>query len=251
MNVWAIADPHLSINSNKPMHVFGAHWDHHHEKMAEAWRNLVADEDLVLLPGDISWAMTLAESGADLAFLNSLPGIKIISRGNHDYWWTSLKKMQAFCEANALNRLVFMRNNAFRVGLTDGENLVICGSRGWINPTDSAWRAAADEAIFRRELGRLKLSLTAAESLLTDQSVLLVALHYPPFNRQAQPNELTDLLEACSVDLCLYGHVHGLPGSRLPEGVFNAIEYINVASDHLSFVPRRIWQGNGGLLDGF
>lgn len=252
MTVWAIADPHLSLNTDKPMDVFGTRWDRHQERLETAWRDLVSPDDVVLLPGDISWAMTLEEAEPDLAFIHSLPGTKLISRGNHDYWWTSLRKMETLCAEKGYHSLLFMRNQAFRVGQPDqGPNLVICGTRGWINPNDSAYQVSKDEKIYLREVGRLRMSLDSAKAVMNDESTLVVAFHYPPINRQADDNGFIDLLQEYKVDICLYGHVHGLPGSRCPEGEIDGVLYHNVASDHLDFVPKAIWEGEGQLLEGF
>ncbi len=261
MIVWAISDPHLSLNTDKPMDVFGARWTQHHERMAEAWHRHISPEDWIIIPGDISWAMTLEESKRDLAFLQQLPGQKILSRGNHDYWWTSMKKMGAFCVANGFDSLHFMRNNTYLLGdiLLDerydaGEgvglvprvdqskpHLLVCGTRGWIQPTDNAWTGEQDAKILSREVGRLKRSLDAAQAQRNEQSTLLAALHYPPFTRQSPQTEMVDLLKAYRVDLCAYGHVHGIFGKRSPEGIYDGIQYINVASDHLNFSPMALW----------
>lgn len=240
MRLWAIADPHLSFSTNKPMDVFGERWKNHEERLARAWRSVVSSDDVVVLPGDISWAINLNEAEADLRFLHELPGQKIIGRGNHDYWWTSLKKMNTFADAKGLDSLTFMRHDAYRFG-DHRRNLVVCGTRGWLTPEDSTWQESTDRKIYLREESRLRLSLNAAQNLCNEASQLLVALHYPPFNRSLVPTLFTELLHEFSVDICLYGHVHGVAAASTPEGLISNLRYTNVSADHLGFQPLLIW----------
>ncbi|HHX37867.1 MAG TPA: serine/threonine protein phosphatase [Clostridiaceae bacterium] len=243
MILWGIADPHLSISTDKPMDVFGDHWEDHHERMAVAWREQVRTEDVVLLPGDISWAMTLDEAEADLRFLHDLPGQKIIGRGNHDYWWTTLRKIEDFCADKGFTSLSFMRHNAFILGDEAAGQIVVCGTRGWINPTDHVWQQSSDERIYLREVARLKLALDDAASLRRADTPLLVALHYPPFNRgnPSGKNGFMDLMRDYGVDYCIFGHVHGPSARYIPEGDIAGIHFFNVASDYLQFKPLRLW----------
>lgn len=241
MKLWAIADPHLSFSTNKPMDIFGDHWADHDQRLAEAWRQQVAAEDVVLLPGDISWAIDLPEAEADLRFLHELPGKKLISRGNHDYWWTTQNKLRAFAETAGFDSLTFMRFEAFRFG-DDAHNIVVCGTRGWIMPQDAGWKESSDRKIYERELARLEMALNAAKQQCNEYSTLLVALHYPPFNKMCAVNEVTKILNEAATDICLYGHVHGQAGAQMPEGLINGVHYHNVAADHLFFKPKLIWQ---------
>ncbi len=250
MNVWGIADPHLSLSTDKPMDIFGDHWEDHHERIAETWQSCVSPEDVVLLPGDISWAMTLPQAAEDLRFLNDLPGQKIIGRGNHDYWWSTLRKIEQFCADQSFSTLRFMRHNAFRIGEPNGQQIVVCGTRGWINPTDSTWQKNSDEKIYLREIARLKLALEEALKIHEDEMPLLVALHYPPFNRgnPSGSNGFMETMQAFSVDMCIFGHVHGSSARFIPEGRINDIEFINVASDYINFKPRLLWSSTAGFV---
>ena len=241
MKLWAIAVLHLSYGSNKPMDVFGARWAQHDRRLKEAWLAAVAPEDVVLLPGDISWAIDLQEVTPDLAFLNALPGKKILSRGNHDYWWTSLRKMRSLCEAHGFSSVEFMRNEAFRFG-PPGAGIVVAGTRGWLVPGDVAWKESQDRKIYLREEIRLQLSLQQAAQLRQAGDLLLVSFHYPPFDAL-----YVDAMKASETDLCIYGHVHGEAGDRMPEGLIDGIRYINVAGDHLNFAPILLWEeGSSG-----
>ncbi|MGI6334350.1 MAG: metallophosphoesterase [Saccharofermentanales bacterium] len=235
MALFVLADPHLGFGVNKPMAVFGSHWQNHEQRLALEWRKSITDEDTVVLPGDISWAMNLSEALPDLAFLDRLPGRKILLRGNHDYWWSSMKKIQAFCADNNLLTLSFLRNNALFVP----PDWVVCGTRGWIVPGDADF-GPGDEKIYLREIGRLRLSLEAARSIRKPKSRLIACLHYPPFARDLKPTDLTELLEAFSVDICVYGHIHsdqGLNGQAGPPG---RVGYQLASADYLNFKPLRL-----------
>ena len=223
MAIFGIADLHLDFSGEKPMDVFGSIWDNHVEKLAAAWRATVGVEDLVLLAGDHSWALHLASAQADLAFISSLPGRKILSKGNHDLWWQSLKKMQE----QTAGTLEFMQNTSFVYG-----EWSICGSRGWISPEDDCF-TEHDMKIYNRELLRLENSLKLAEK----GKRKLVMLHFPPFNKQSLASDFTILLEKYGVDKCIYGHIHGIGQQMAFCGDFNGIDYHLVACDYLDFKP--------------
>ncbi len=215
------------------MDVFGPVWQNHAQVMAANWRELVRPADTVIIPGDISWGINLAEAGPDLAFLAALPGYKLLGRGNHDYWWTSLSKLRQLCRQQGWDRLDFLQNNAFRC-----ENYIICYTRGWLLPGDKAF-GPADLKIYQRELIRLSLSLK--EGLLLQQTdptlQLVMATHYPPLAPDGEDTPFTDQLQAAGVSLCLYGHAHGAAGRRSFSGLKQGIRYINVAGDQLGFRP--------------
>ena len=236
MSLWSIADTHLSFGVDKPMDIFGARWEDHSTRMAEAWQERVQDGDTVLIPGDVSWAMTLDEALPDLRYLHELPGQVLIGRGNHDYWWTTKRKLEQFKEAHGLHSLTFMRNDAHLVELSEGRRAVICNSRGWILPGDPEFKTQ-DQKIYDREVGRIKLSLDAGRKLLNENDLLVCALHYPPLNRHIHPTPISALMEEYNVQLCVYGHVHGVGAHSAFAGVYEDIEYINVASDFLNFEP--------------
>ena len=227
MRVFAIADPHLSSADPKPMTVFGDGWAGHPERFFAGWRETVSEGDLVLVPGDVSWAMTLAGALPDLYDLAALPGKKVLLRGNHDYWWSSLAKLRA-----ALPKGMFaLQNDALRF-----ETVVVAGTRGWATPGSSDF-SAEDEKIYERELGRLKLSLAAAAKLKRPGDRFIVMLHYPPTNLRLEPSGFTELLAAAGVDAVVFGHLHG--ERRAVASIGETPAYL-VAADALSFIPKLI-----------
>jgi len=235
MALFALADPHLSFGVNKPMNIFGGHWDDHAARLEANWLQLVDADDTVVIPGDISWAMNLPEALPDLQFLDRLPGRKILSRGNHDYWWTSLNKIENFCRDNGLTSLSFLRNN----GLLVPPGHIVCGTRGWILPDDPDYKRD-DEKIYLREAGRLKLSLDAAAPLRLPGRELIACLHYPPFGKDCKPTLLTDLLEFYAVDQCVFGHIHTNNGFASMAGPPGQVRYRLAAADYLGFKPLRL-----------
>lgn len=229
MRVFAIADPHLSRAAPKPMDVFGPGWAGHPELFFECWRETVEDDDLVLVPGDISWAMSLEDALPDLHDLAALPGTKIISRGNHDYWWPGIGKLRA-----ALPEGMFaLQNNALKVG-----EVVVAGTRGWTSPGAFDF-TPQDEKIYARELERLKLSLKAAAKLSGEKFVVM--LHYPPTNARLEPSPITELLLAAAPDAVVYGHIHG-EGVDAALADLGDIEVHFVAADALGFTPKFLFE---------
>jgi predicted phosphohydrolase len=208
------------------MDVFGDAWRGHVEKIGHAWRSVVSEEDLVLVPGDISWAMKLDDAIADLAYIGRLPGKKILLRGNHDYWWSAIGRVRTALPPG----MRALQNDAFLEG-----NVGICGSRGWLTP-GSANFSADDEKIYRREIDRLKLSLQA----LPEAETKIAMMHFPPFCERARDSEFTDLFEKSGVDIVVYGHLHGEANKHAFEGERNGIVYHCVAADKLNFIPKRI-----------
>lgn len=232
MALYAIADLHLGFGVSKPMSVFGQHWTDHEKTLAENWLQTIGPDDTVLIPGDISWGMTLGEALPDLQFLDRLPGKKILSRGNHDYWWSSLTKIERFCQDHLLHSLVFLRNNSIMVS----SDIRVCGTRGWLLPDDPEF-GPADEKIYLREAGRLKMSLEHAQQQRMPGQKIVVCLHYPPFGRNGRESFFTELLSQYGVAACVYGHVHGIaPGARQPVAAGLADCHL-VAADYLEFRP--------------
>ena len=235
MAIYALSDPHLSFSTDKPMDVFGDGWKDHAKRIEEEWSAVVSPEDTVVVPGDISWAMTLEEVVPDLAFLHALPGRKIISKGNHDYWWGTVGKVEKLVAENGFDSIVFLKNNAFVT-----EDAVICGTRGWLLPGDSDFRQS-DRVIYDRELGRLARSLEQGRALVTDDGMRLVAaLHYPPMSFPFRDTEVTEILERFGVDICVYGHLHGPALRRVFEGERNGVEYHLVSADYRAFKPLQL-----------
>ncbi len=232
MSLFVIADLHLSITTHKPMDVFGGRWQDYQSKIEKRWRALVSKDDTVIVPGDISWGMTLDEALPDLLFLSSLPGKKIISKGNHEYWWSSAAKINTLFKENDINNIELLHNNALFA-----ENYAICGTRGWY--TESACPTGVDHAkIVAREAGRLKRSLEFAQKEKPDAEKL-VFLHFPPVLESFVCPEIVSVLREFSVKRCYFGHIHGkynLPRSFIHEG----IEMRLISSDFLDFYPHPI-----------
>lgn len=225
MRVYAIADPHLSSAAPKPMTIFGEAWEGHPESFFEGWRKTVGEDDLVLVPGDVSWAMTLDGALLDLMDIAALPGRKVLLRGNHDYWWSSIAKLRG-----ALPKGMYaVQNDALRL-----ENIVIAGTRGWVCPGNGEF-SPDDEKIYQREVGRLGLSLAAAKRMRQAGDKVVVMLHYPPTNARLEPSGFTSLLEGAQADVIVYGHLHG--ERRAPGLIGNTPCYL-VAADALEFRPK-------------
>ena len=226
MHIYAIGDLHLSFSCEKPMDVFGPQWKDHAKRLDEAWRAVVGPEDLVLIPGDISWAMQLSAAQPDLDFIGALPGKKLLLRGNHDYWWSSLTRVRA-----ALDPSVFaLQNDAFVYGA-----YAIGGTRGW-NCPGSAGFTAADEKIHAREAQRLALSLAQ----LPEHKIRIVMMHFPPFTERGFDPTFTKLFAQYGVSRVVYAHLHGAAHKHAFEGVHENVRYFFAAGDYLQFVPTRI-----------
>lgn len=231
MKIFAIADTHLSGEPpTKPMDIFGAHWHNHWEKIKADWLGRVAAEDTVLLPGDISWAMRLDDALVDLNAIRQLPGRKILVRGNHDYWWQTISKMNKAVE----NELTFLQNSFAIAG-----DYAICGSRGWLCPGDRSF-TAEDNSIYQRELLRVRASLEAATAAGFEKIILM--LHYPPVNDKHEPSGFTELIGEFKVTICLFGHLHSESAATAPSGIINGAACHLVACDALDFKLKLILQ---------
>lgn len=227
MKLFAIGDLHLSSALDKPMDVFGPAWDDHAGRISRAWRNSVGEEDVVLIPGDISWAMHLPEARADMEFIAALPGKKVIMRGNHDYWWASLAKVRAMLPEN----IYALQNDAVELG-----GVAIAGSRGWMCPGSSGFDPELDKKIYDREAIRLEMSLKCAG----ESRRIIAMLHYPPFNEKRNSSAFTDLFEKYGVEQVLYGHLHGKSCRNAFEGEREGIMYTLCSADHIGFAPKFI-----------
>lgn len=231
MQVFAISDLHLALAENKPMDIFDPVWENYMEHIRENWNNIVGYDDLVLIPGDISWATYIDKSDPDFLFLESLPGRKVISKGNHDYWWTTHSKLNKFKERLSLHSIDFLQNNACIY-----DNLAIVGTRGWKNPEEDDF-SAEDEKIYKRELERFKISLGLTGGF---NGTRIAMLHYPPFSAGGKPTEFVDIMKNYGVNICIYGHLHGRKSSSAIEGVIDGIRYHLVSADYLRFKPLYI-----------
>lgn len=198
MKVFAISDLHLSINSNKPMNIFGPVWENYLDKIEQSWNKLVSDDDVVLISGDISWAMKLNDAIPDLNYISQFKGKKIILRGNHDYWWSSISGVRSVLKPN----MFAIQNDAIKIGDT-----IFCGTRGWTVP-EITHKTPDDEKIYNREVIRLGLSLQDAKRLQQNNEKIIVMMHYPPFNSKMEDNEFTNLIEQYGVKTVVYGHLH-------------------------------------------
>lgn len=232
MALYAIGDLHLSFSSDKPMDVFGENWANYEEKIKSFWIENIRETDTTLIPGDISWAMRLEHALVDLEWIHELPGRKILLRGNHDYWWASLNKLQALYED-----MDFLQNNFYEYE-SEGVMYAICGTRGWLCPNPNKFDEN-DKKIYDRELLRLKLSLDAAKAAGHDK--IIVMTHYPPTNDMQEDSGFTEIYEAYGVEKVIYGHLHtefsfetGL------QGVHGGVEYQLTSCDYLDFKPLKI-----------
>lgn len=227
MALYAIADLHLSLGEEKPMDVFRG-WDRYHERLEQNWRTLVHPEDTVVVAGDISWAMSLAESRTDFAFLNGLPGQKLLLKGNHDYWWGTRKKMDAFFADCGFDTIRIIHNSAERY-----ESTALCGTRGWFFDAEPDH----DKKVLTREVGRLERSIAAGRAMGLEP---MVFLHYPPVVSGARCPEIMDALHANGVTRCFYGHLHGPSIRRAVQGEAEGIRFRLVSCDAVNFTPVRI-----------
>jgi len=227
MALYAIGDLHLCLGAPKPMDIFGGNWTGYMDKLKEGM-SVITNGDTTVLLGDLSWALSLEESAADFAWINEIPGRKIILKGNHDYWWSTAAKFNKFCETRGFENLHLLNNNCF-----DYEDWAICGTRGWFFEEERS--GAHDEKVFRRELCRLEASLKAA-----GEKQKVVFLHYPPKYKGYECREILELLEKYEVRRCFYGHLHGGSHKLAMEGQWDGVEFRLVSADYLNFRPYKV-----------
>lgn len=221
MSIFAISDLHLSFGTDKPMNIFKG-WDNHTERLKANWLRLVKEEDTVILPGDFSWGLKIEETVEDFKFLESLPGKKILLKGNHDLWWSTAKKIREFFEINNFSSFDIVFNNCIEV-----ENYAIAGTRGWF------YDNAADKKVLMREAGRLEASLSAAEKTGLP---ILVFLHYPPVYKDYECREILDILKQHNVKTVYHGHIHGL-GYLNAVTEYEGINFRLISCDCIDFTP--------------
>ena len=225
MAIYTISDLHLSLGMDKPMDIFGDNWENHEKKIRSNWIKKVKENDLVLLPGDFSWATYIEDAKKDFEYLNQLPGKKLLLKGNHDYWWGSLTKMRKFLEENNFKNIDFIYNNSYL-----WENKIIVGTRGW------AEQEGSPEKIIRRENVRLQLSLQDGITKYGDDKEIIVCMHYPPFTKYEEETlSFVKTMKKYNVKTCIYGHIHGEAGKDAIQGEINGIKYIMTSSDQINF----------------
>ena len=224
MSVYAIGDTHLSFSVDKPMDIFKG-WDDYAQRLEKNWQHLISNEDTVIINGDISWAMGLDQAEKDLEFLNNLNGTKIISKGNHDYWWNTITKMEKFCKEKGFDTIKFLHNNAYKVG-----EIVVAGTRGWF------FDAEKDnvDKVMARECARLQRSIDEARKL---NGEVVVFLHYPPVSTSKVCEPIMNVLKENNIERCYYGHLHGGAINGAINEVYDGIKFQLVSADYLNFCP--------------
>lgn len=227
MSIFAIADTHLSFGCDKPMDIFNG-WQDYEQRLMKNWNSVVSDEDTVVIPGDISWAMDIRDSLEDFRFLDSLNGTKIILKGNHDYWWATKSKTEKFFSENKISTVKILFNNAYRVG-----DYAICGTRGWFFDCEKD----ADKKVLMREVGRLKMSVEQAEKLGGEK---IVFLHYPPISLEDTCEEIYNAVIESGAKICCYGHLHGPSLKWAFNGTRDNVDFKLVSADYLEFCPKLI-----------
>lgn len=231
MKLFAIADLHLPGGDDKPMEVFGPHWEGHFARISEDWRSRVEDGDLVLIPGDISWAMQLRQAVPDLCAIGALPGRKLLIKGNHDYWWSSLSRVREVLPEG----MTALQHSAVDVG-----PWVVCGTRGWVFPTGDEPLPEEDRRICDRELLRLEMALQEARRLAGEEKPIVAMLHYPPLYDAQRDTAFTGLLTRWGVHTVVYGHLHGAGIRAGWNGIHNGVRYYLTSCDSLNFALKEI-----------
>ena len=235
MSVFAMSDLHLSLSADKPMDVFGGGWSDYMDRIRTNWNEVVSPDDTVIIGGDVSWAMYLTQCKADFDYIEALNGVKIISKGNHDYWWESITKLDRFVADSGYTTIKFMHNNSYII-----ENYGICGTRGWLLPGSEQFKTD-DRKMYDRELIRLELSAQHLISSLTDRDDVterVAVMHYPPVDRSQQPDEgFHSIMKKYDITKCIYGHLHGRSCENALCGEVDGIKYRLVSSDYMKFLP--------------
>jgi predicted phosphohydrolase len=235
MSIYAIGDTHLSLNEKveKPMDIFGPEWENHAEKLKTEWEKTVGEEDVVIICGDISWALRLPEAMSDLDFIHDLPGKKVLLKGNHDLWWASIKKLNGLYDD-----LYFLQNDFY-----PSDNVAICGSRGWVCPGSEEF-TSHDRKIYDRELIRMRMSLESAQLAgfgKQEKGIIIGVMHYPPTNDSQEDSGFTELFQEYGVKTVVYGHLHnGENHKKGLKGMYKGVEYKLVAFDYIKGKPVKL-----------
>lgn len=237
MAIYALADLHLSLSCpDKSMEVFGSSWGEYILKVKENWEQTVTGSDTVLIPGDISWATYINKAEEDFKFISDLPGRKLLSRGNHDYWWTTMKKMEEFLAEKGFTNMEFVRTNVVEV-----EDCLITGTRGWMIETKESIEGSDNRKIYEREKLRIKMCidvLNEADPGHAKKHILMI--HYPPITAKQDFTEFAEMMAHGGIDICVYGHLHGSAHKKAFEGDFEGMRLICASADYADFKPVRI-----------
>lgn len=225
MAIYTIADLHLSFNTNKPMDIFGQNWQNYEEKIKQDWLAKVKQDDVVILPGDFSWAMYLEETEKDFEFIDKLPGRKILLKGNHDYWWSTLTSMKKYIEEKNFTNIDFLYNNSY-----EHENKIITGTRGWTISEDKE-----DIRLTKREITRLELSIKDGISKYGENKEIIVFMHYPPVTKNYINTEYIKIMKKYNIKKCFYGHLHANSIQDAVEGIIDGVKLKLVSSDAVDF----------------
>lgn len=226
--IYGLSDLHLDYTGDKSMEVFGSAWENYEQRMFETWKDIVKEDDYIVVPGDISWALRIDEAYNDLKRIESLPGKKIFLKGNHDLWWSSLTKIK---ELN-LKKMFFLQNNSIET-----EDYVFIGTRGWLSPKSSEFSEDTDRKIYNRELTRLKLSL---DSVKNKEKDIICLFHYPPVEKDRTLNDFGLFLKEHNIKVAVYGHLHAYSLNNVVDEVVEGIEFHCISADYLQFIPRLI-----------
>ncbi len=236
MSIYVIGDLHLAFGENKPMDIFGKNWENHTEKIKQDWLSKVKEEDTVILAGDFSWAMKLQDTLLDFQYINALPGKKILLKGNHDYWWTTITSMRKFLQENNIQNVDFLYNNSYEI-----EDKIICGTRGWSLLGEDI---SEDKKIIDREINRLKLSIEDGISKYGTDKKIIAFLHYPPITQadliRNENTPFMKILHHFNIKKCYYGHLHGTSIKDAVNGEVNGIDLHLISCDAVEFKLQKL-----------
>lgn len=237
MAIYALADLHLALsNPEKSMDVFGSRWEGYIDRVRDNWINTVTDADTVLIPGDISWATYIDKAEEDFRFISELPGQKLLSRGNHDFWWTTMKKMEDFFEAEGFANLQLVRTN-----VVEADGCLISGTRGWMIESRDSIEGSENRKIYERERLRISMCVDKLNEADPDHARKhILMIHYPPITANREFTEFAQLISEGGVDICVYGHLHGKAHKKAFEGDFGGCRFICSSADYVSFCPVKI-----------
>ena len=237
MSIFALADLHLALsNPEKSMDVFGPRWEGYIPKIKDNWEKLVTDADTVLIPGDISWATYVEKAEEDFRFISDLPGRKLLCRGNHDFWWTTMKKMEEFFAEKGFTDLQFIRTN-----VVEADGCLITGTRGWMIETKDSIEGSDNKKIYEREKLRIQMCIDKLIEADPDHAKKrIMMIHYPPVTSNMEFTEFAHMMAEGCIDICVYGHLHGKAHKKAFEGEFEGTDFICASADYVGFKPVRI-----------